>query len=87
MTLDGNVIHDFILWGFNAKKASEIVINNNVINGIKPANEPDPPYMVWVPVIGAVNLESSKDFVVTNNIAASSWHVGFMLPAYKCGGT
>jgi len=24
---------------------------------------------------------------MTNNIVASTWHTGFMLPSYKCGGT
>lgn len=32
-------------------------------------------------------MEDSTNYVVTNNIAASSWHAGFMLPAYRCGGT
>jgi len=87
VTLESNVIHDFIVWGVNAQKSSDILVNNNVINGIKPKNDWPPPYMEWVPYVGGLYMEDSTNYVVTNNIAASSWHAGFMLPAYRCGGT
>ena len=36
VTLDGNVIHDVVTWGIHADRdSSHIVINNNVINGVK----------------------------------------------------
>ena len=82
MTLDGNVIHDFITWGINADKSQQLVINNNVINGIKPKNDWPLEYMVWGGYNGGLYLGKSTEFVVTNNIAASTWHAGFMLPAY-----
>ena len=31
-------------------------------------------------------MDGSANVLVTNNIAASSWHAGFMLPAHRCGG-
>ena len=87
VTLDGNVIHDFITWGIHADKSQQLVINNNVINGIKTENNWPLEYMVWAGYNGGLYLGTSTDFVVTNNIAASTWHAGFMLPAYQCGGT
>lgn len=89
VTIENNVIHDFIFWGIGGDKASNVLINNNVINGITPDTEIYPwPYMKWVGYTAAVNLgETSSNYVVTNNIAASAWHAGFMLPAYKCGET
>jgi hypothetical protein len=83
VTLDGNVIHDFITWGINGDKSSQLVINNNVINGIKTENNWPLEYMVWAGYNGGLYLgETSSEYVVTNNIAASTWHAGFMLPAY-----
>lgn len=88
VTLDSNVIHDFITWGINGDKSSQLIINNNVINGIKTENNWPLEYMVWAGYNGGLYLgETSSDYVVTNNIAASTWHAGFMLPAYKCGDT
>jgi len=43
--------------------------------------------MDWDGYNGGLYLSDSTDFFVTNNIAASTWHAGFMLPAYQCGGT
>jgi len=38
VTLDGNVIHDVVTWGIHADSSSRLVINNNVINGVKTEN-------------------------------------------------
>jgi parallel beta-helix repeat protein len=35
VTLDGNVIHDVVTWGIHVDYGHEIIIENNVINGIK----------------------------------------------------
>ena len=32
VTLDGNVIHDFVNWGIHSAASSDLIINNNVIN-------------------------------------------------------
>jgi parallel beta-helix repeat protein len=76
VTLDGNVIHDFDRWGIHADDSQRLVINNNVINGIKTENRYG----------GGLYLGTSTDFIVTNNIVASTNHTGFMLPAYQCEG-
>ena len=40
------------------------------------------PYMKWQGDIFGIQAGSG---IVTNNIVASSWHAGFLLPAHKCG--
>jgi hypothetical protein len=85
VTLDSNVIHDFILYGIHGDASENLVINNNVVNGVRHKNEDNLPYMEWEEVNGGIDLMSSKNFVITNNIVASTWHLGFALPPHECG--
>ena len=85
VTLDNNVIHDFILYGIHAEASQNIVINSNVVNGVRIKNDNDGTYMKWNEVNGGISMMDSSDFTVTNNIVASTWHSGYMLPAHKCG--
>ena len=43
--------------------------------------------MEWTEFNGGIDLGGSSEYVITNNIVASTWHHGFKLPAYKCGET
>ena len=43
--------------------------------------------MRWEGYFGGLNSGQSPDSIITNNIVASTWHTGFMLPAYSCGDT
>jgi parallel beta-helix repeat protein len=86
VTLDGNVIHDFYTWGIHADESKRLVINNNVINGIKTENIWHRYGGRWHEYGGGLNIGNSTDFIVTNNIVASTDVTGFMLPAYQCEG-
>jgi hypothetical protein len=79
------VIHDFLSYGIKAKSSSNILIHNNVVNGIRPINDDEPTYLKWTAPLRVIELGDSTDFEVTDNIAASGYHSGFSLPAWPCG--
>lgn len=87
IVLDGNVVHDFILYGIKAEKSSFITLNNNIVNGVRPFNEEFPAYTLWDEPNGGIEMSDSKDFLITNNIVASTWSQGYRLPSYACGGS
>jgi len=62
-------------------------VDNNIVNKVRPVNEPFPAFMVWPEVNGGMTFKGCSSFSVTNNIVASTWHSGYTLPAYNCGGT
>lgn len=87
VNLQGNVIHDFILHGVEALNSQVFTVDQNVVNQVRPVNEPFPAYNVWPEVNGGMKFSKCNSFAVTNNIVASTWHSGFTIPAYSCGGT
>jgi hypothetical protein len=87
IVLDGNVVHDFILYGIKAEKSSFITLNNNIVNGVRPFNEEFPAYTKWDEPNGGIEMSDSKDFLITNNVVASTWSQGYRLPSYACGGS
>jgi parallel beta-helix repeat protein len=85
--LRNNVIHDFIEFGIRAEDSSDIVIDGNIVNGVRAMNEEKPDYKTWVAPMGGIDVMDSRAYTVTNNIVASVWHYGFRLPAHACDGT
>ena len=82
------MIHDHQLNGIGATKSSDLTVNGNIVSWIRPANEPEPAYMVWEgsdPEIGGIVLTSNEPFTMNDNIVAGAWHVGMKFPARKCG--
>ena len=82
--LINNVVHDHILFGIQGRGSNVLKIDNNVVNGIRPKNIPDHPYMEWTEVNGGIDVSDCNSCSVTNNIVASTWHSGFRLPAHEC---
>ena len=89
VTLTGNVIHEFVKFGVTGDASEDFTIEQNVINGVRvKAEENWPwPYDFWLGEFAGVQLKSSTNYVVKDNIVASVWHAGYMLPPYECGGT
>jgi len=85
ITLEGNVVHDFIQHGIYASKSSRLTIHNNVVNGVKPEIEEFPDYTTWVGEHGGIEVSDSSNYVITDNIIASAWASGVRLPARSCG--
>lgn len=85
LTLENNVIHDFILFGIHAATSSDLTVRGNVLNGVRNVNEEYPNYDRWEEPPGGMDFRGCSDFTVQDNIVASTWHHGFRLPGHACG--
>ena len=89
VTLTNNNIHDFVYYGLFAERAGNLVLEGNILSGVRPAFLPlkENPYLKWDFPTGAFELgyDSVQAITVKNNTASGAWHMGFRLPSKKCG--
>ena len=88
VTFSNSVIHDFGRMGFEASKAIDLTVENNILNHIKPyggVGEVIQSVEGWKKLTGGWTLSGGASVTFRNNTAASLWHRGFSLPSHKCG--
>lgn len=87
MTIKDTVIHDFVLFGYQSESASDITIENSIMNMVRPnlTDWSEQKELTWPIPNGGWDMLGTTDFVFKNNTAASMWHSGFRLPSKKCG--
>ena len=82
------MIHEFVKFGITGDDSTDFTIEGNVINGVRVEPRQWPyPYNTWLGEFAGLHLRSSENYQVINNIVSGSWHAGYMLPPYECGGT
>mmetsp|Transcript_43997 Transcript_43997/g.58365 ORF Transcript_43997/g.58365 Transcript_43997/m.58365 type:complete len:281 (-) Transcript_43997:2481-3323(-) len=85
ITLKNNSIFDAVLFGLLANTTSDIVIENNIVSGVRPELEPKPASLgKWKKPNGGFDLIGASSMTVRNNTASGTWHSGFRVPAKKC---
>jgi len=84
VTMTNNVIHDFVLYGVKAEGAANLVLENNILNGVRPTLQRNPPNLKWPTPMGGWDLAAANAMTVKNNTASGIWHSGFRMPAKAC---
>mmetsp|Transcript_13355 Transcript_13355/g.16911 ORF Transcript_13355/g.16911 Transcript_13355/m.16911 type:complete len:491 (+) Transcript_13355:5026-6498(+) len=86
VTMTNNNIHDFVLYGLVAEGAVNIVLENNIMSGVRPSLEDvdEQKLLGWSFPNGGFDLASANAMTVRNNTVSGTWHSGFRMPAKKC---
>ena len=89
VTLVNNTIHDFVLYGLYAERSSNIVLENNILSGVRPELLPLANLTLLEFPFPTGGFELGNDtitsFVIRNNTASGTWNMGFRLHSKNCG--
>lgn len=77
VTIKDTVIHDFVLFGLLAESSSNIDLQNNIMVGVRPTLQRDPPFMKWPTPMSGFDLRGAAALTAKNNTAAGIWHSAF----------
>lgn len=83
VTMINNVIHDFILYGVKAEGASNLVFEDNILNGVRPTLGKYNKDLEWPIPTGGFDLATANAITVKNNTVTGTWHSGFRMPTTK----